>query len=63
MAKHHEPTGKHAAHQPAFVQAIDPSLDPNNEVQFGKAWVDTSGGTGNWVLKIRNEDNDGWETL
>lgn len=28
-----------------------------------KFWLDTSGGTGTWALKIRNATNDGWETI
>ena len=27
----------------------------------GKVWLDSSGGPGAWVIKIRNEANDDWE--
>lgn len=63
MAKHQELTGPAAVHLFAFIGATDPSLDPENDVQYGKGWIDTSGGTGNWVLKIRNAANTAWETL
>lgn len=63
VGKHHEITGALAIHPFAFVSATDPSLDPDNEVTAGKAWIDTSGGPGSWALKVRNLANDGWETL
>lgn len=43
-------------HVIGYIQDADPG-----GIGAGKAWVDTSGGTGNWILRIRNEDNDGWE--
>lgn len=56
MALHKDVTGT-GLHIPAIVDGSDPGA-----IGAGKAWVDTSGGTGNWVLKIRNGDNDGWES-
>lgn len=45
-------------HKPGYIQSTDPGA-----VGFGKVWIDTSGGSGAWVFKIRNADDDGWETL
>lgn len=41
-----------------FVQATDPGA-----VGSGSQWVDTSAGAGNWVLKVRNTTNTGWEPI
>lgn len=41
------------------VGVISPS-DPG-AIGAGKMWIDSSGGTGSWVFRIRNETNDGWE--
>jgi len=43
-------------HVPGYVQSSDPGA-----VGAGKMWIDTSGGTGNWVNKIRNATDTGWE--
>ncbi len=43
-------------HRPGYVQATDPGA-----VGSGKLWVDTSRGTGEWVLKIRNDADSAWE--
>lgn len=43
-------------HVPGYVQSSDPGA-----VGAGILWIDTSGGTGNWVTKIRNVTNTGWE--
>jgi hypothetical protein len=45
-------------HLAGFVQATDPGA-----VGAGMIWVDTSGGTGNWLLKVRDVANTGWETV
>jgi hypothetical protein len=45
-------------HKPGYVQSSDPGA-----VGAGKQWIDTSGGTGNWVSKIRNATNSGWESV
>jgi len=45
-------------HVPGYVQASDPGA-----VGAGKLWIDTSGGTGKWGLKIRNLADDGWELV
>jgi len=45
-------------HVPGYAQDTDPGA-----VGTGKYWIDTSGGSGNWVLKVRNVTNDGWEII
>lgn len=45
-------------HVPGYVQASDPGA-----VGAGKLWIDTSGGSGRWDLKIRNLTDDGWELI
>lgn len=45
-------------HAIGFVQAGDPGA-----IGAGKVWVDTSGGTGLWVVKVRNAADSGWETM
>jgi hypothetical protein len=44
-------------HSPGYVQSTDPGA-----VGAGILWVDTSEGTGKWVVKIRNDEDDGWES-
>lgn len=61
--KHQDITGFMAVHPFAFVGASDPASDPDNEVAANKAWIDTSGGAGNYTLKVRNSSDDGWETI
>ena len=41
------------------VASVIGSSDPG-AVGAGKQWVDTTDGTGLWVLKTRNEANTGW---
>ena len=41
-----------------FVQASDPGA-----VGPFKLWVDTSGGPGKWILKVRDGGNLSWECL
>jgi len=43
-------------HVPGYTQASDPGA-----IGAGKLWIDTSGGTGNWVTKVRNAANTDWE--
>jgi len=43
-------------HQPGYVQGADPGA-----VGAGIMWIDTSLGTGNWVTKVRNATDTGWE--
>jgi len=43
-------------HQPGYVQSSDPGAVGANIM-----WIDTSGGTGNWVTKVRNAADTGWE--
>lgn len=57
MAKHQD-LGAEKAHVPGFFQETDPGA-----VGAGKLWIDTSGGTGNWVIKLRNEADDDWEAV
>lgn len=52
------PVGADSSHPPGYVQAGDPGA-----VGANKVWIDTSGGTGNWLTKIRNAANGAWETL
>lgn len=40
-----------------YLQVGDPGA-----VGAGMTWIDTSGGAGNWVIKIRNAADNGWET-
>ena len=40
------------------VQATDPGA-----VGAAKLWVDTSGGAGKWILKVRDAGNVSWECL
>lgn len=46
------------SHKPGYIQSGDPGA-----VGAGIVWVDTSGGTGAWVLKVRNAADTGWETV
>lgn len=55
MAKHQELIGDQL-HVPGYVQDADPGA-----VGPGKLWVDSSGGVGGYLLKIRNADDTGWE--
>jgi len=57
--KHHEITGKSAVHQPWYVGATDPALDPENEVSAFKGWYDTA----EQRLKFRNSDNTEWRNV
>jgi hypothetical protein len=45
-------------HVPGYNQSTDPGA-----VGAGMLWIDTSGGPGNWALKIRNDSDDGWELV
>ena len=45
-------------HVAGYIQGTDPGA-----VGASMMWVDTSGGTGNWLVKIRNAANTGWETV
>lgn len=42
----------------AYIAASDPGA-----VGAGIGWLDTSDGTGAWILKVRNETNTGWESV
>ena len=44
-------------HVPGYLGASDPL-----NIGAGKYWIDTTLGTGQWVLKIRNATNTGWES-
>lgn len=52
------PVGADSSHPPGYVQAGDPGA-----VGANKVWIDTSGGAGNWLTKIRNAANGAWETV
>jgi hypothetical protein len=45
-------------HVPGYRQSSDPGA-----VGADIYWVDTSGGSGNWSLKVRNAANTGWEVV
>ncbi len=45
-------------HVPGYMQGTDPGA-----VGAGKYWIDTSGGSGSWELKVRNAADTGWETI
>lgn len=45
-------------HPPGYVQAGDPGA-----IGVKKLWIDTSGGAGDYKIKIRNDTNSGWVTL
>jgi len=57
MGFHAEVTGT-GLHVPAFVQDTDPGA-----VGAGVMWIDTSLGAGQWVSKLRNVADDGWEEV
>jgi len=52
---HSELTGANL-HVPGYMQDIDPGA-----IGAGKYWIDTSQGSGKWILKVRNADNTDWE--
>ena len=57
MSEHRLMVGA-SLHVPGYVQSADPGfVGPN------KLWVDTSGGTGTWTLKLRNDADSAWELL
>lgn len=58
--RHNDLTGYVAIHPFAFIGATDPASDPDNEVDTGKAWIDTTSG---FVLKVRNATNDDWDVI
>lgn len=53
----HDEIEDEGLHVPGYVQVADPGA-----IGAGKEWMDTSLGTGNWVIKRRNAGNTGWET-
>ena len=46
------------SHKPGYIQSGDPGA-----VGAGIIWVDTSGGTGLWVIKVRDATDTGWEVI
>lgn len=58
MTVDHDTLDGSEAHEIGYRQATDPGA-----VGAGISWIDTSGGTGAWVHKVRNAANDGWETV
>lgn len=56
---------KHAlaltVHRGAYIQTADPSVALADEMQAGVLWLDTTSTP--YVLKSRNDDNDGWDSL
>lgn len=57
MSTHREQTGINL-HKPGYIQSSDPGA-----IGAGKVWIDTTGGTGAWLYKVRNAADTGWETL
>lgn len=53
----------HGDIRPAYVSATDPTADAHNNIQPGILWIDTSGGTGAWLLYVRDDTNLVWELL
>ena len=45
-------------HVPGYVGNSDPGA-----VGIGQYWVDTSAGTGQWTIKVRNSGNTDWEIV
>jgi hypothetical protein len=58
MTVDHNTLDESEAHEIGYRQATDPGA-----VGAGISWIDTSGGTGAWVHKVRNAANDGWEIV
>ena len=48
-------------HQAAYIQSADPSVALPTLMQAKALWLDTTSTP--YVLKRRNDDNDGWDTL
>ncbi len=46
------------AHVPGYCQSSDPGA-----IGAQKLWIDTALGVGKWVVKLRNDANDGWDTV
>lgn len=45
-------------HSIGYVQSGDPGA-----IGAGKVWIDTTGGTGAWLFKVRNATDTGWESV
>lgn len=58
MTVDHDTLNEGDAHEIGYRQSSDPGA-----VGAGISWIDTSGGTGAWVHKVRNATNTGWETV
>ena len=58
MTVKHDTLDEGDAHEIGYRQSGDPGA-----VGAGIAWIDTTAGTGLWVLKVRNAANTGWETM
>lgn len=41
-----------------YIQSVDPGAAGAKSI-----WIDTSGGNGNWIIKVRNLANTAWETI
>lgn len=54
----HSALSDDALHVPGYISDTDPGA-----VGAGKMWIDTVGGTGAWVAKIRNDTDTGWEEV
>lgn len=54
--EHKNIIGADAVHPAAYIQTADPGA-----VGAGKAWLDTTGGAGAYVLNIRNTGDTAWD--
>ncbi|MFW6173859.1 MAG: hypothetical protein ACOC5T_08955, partial [Elusimicrobiota bacterium] len=56
--KYHKNLTSTDLHVPGYIQDSDPG-----EVGSGILWIDTSGGSTNWSVKIRNSTDTAWELV
>ena len=56
-------TGDRNLHVPGFWGSTDPAVTDPTQVQPGTYWVDTRPGLGKYVLRVRNQNNNGWDLV
>lgn len=56
-------TGDRNLHVPGFWGSTDPAVTDPTQVFPGTYWVDTSPGLGKYILKVRNQNNNGWDKI
>jgi microcystin-dependent protein len=54
-------TGDKNLHVPGFWGSTDPAVTDPTQVQPGTYWVDTRPGLGKYLLRVRNQNNNGWD--